>query len=91
MMECIIISQSAFVVVISADFGLARKYGVPNKPMTPGVVTLWWVHRQYMYMILYFYTHGTWIESLFSLLDNKIYSHIQKKIASLKLSLAGKR
>ncbi|XP_022248510.1 cyclin-dependent kinase 10-like [Limulus polyphemus] len=25
-----------------ADFGLARKYGVPLKPMTPKVVTLWY-------------------------------------------------
>jgi cyclin-dependent kinase 10 len=25
-----------------ADFGLARKYGLPLKPMTPGVVTLWY-------------------------------------------------
>ena len=28
---------------ILADFGLARKYGVPMKPMTPKVVTLWYV------------------------------------------------
>ncbi len=25
-----------------ADFGLARKYGLPLQPMTPGVVTLWY-------------------------------------------------
>lgn len=25
-----------------ADFGLARKYGLPQKPMTPTVVTLWY-------------------------------------------------
>jgi len=25
-----------------ADFGLARKYGLPLKPMTPNVVTLWY-------------------------------------------------
>lgn len=25
----------------TADFGLARAYGVPVKPMTPKVVTLW--------------------------------------------------
>lgn len=25
----------------AADFGLARAYGVPVKPMTPKVVTLW--------------------------------------------------
>lgn len=25
-----------------ADFGLARKYGIPIKPMTPQVVTLWY-------------------------------------------------
>ncbi len=25
-----------------ADFGLARKYGIPNTPMTPNVVTLWY-------------------------------------------------
>ncbi|XP_012891111.1 PREDICTED: cyclin-dependent kinase 10 [Dipodomys ordii] len=28
--------------VKTADFGLARAYGVPVKPMTPKVVTLWW-------------------------------------------------
>ena len=26
----------------AADFGLARKYGVPMKPLTPRVVTLWY-------------------------------------------------
>ena len=29
------------VPCFSADFGLARKYEVPLKPMTPCVVTLW--------------------------------------------------
>lgn len=28
--------------ISSADFGLARRYGLPLKPMTPGVVTLWY-------------------------------------------------
>jgi len=28
--------------VISADFGLAKMYGVPLRPMTPKVVTLWY-------------------------------------------------
>lgn len=27
----------------TADFGLARMYGIPQQPMTPRVVTLWWV------------------------------------------------
>lgn len=27
--------------VCPADFGLARAYGIPLKPMTPKVVTLW--------------------------------------------------
>lgn len=26
---------------VEADFGLARTYGMPPKPMTPKVVTLW--------------------------------------------------
>lgn len=26
---------------VTADFGLARAYGIPEKPMTPKVVTLW--------------------------------------------------
>lgn len=26
---------------VAADFGLARTYGMPPKPMTPKVVTLW--------------------------------------------------
>ena len=30
------------VGVRSADFGLAKMYGVPLRPMTPKVVTLWW-------------------------------------------------
>lgn len=29
------------ILILSADFGLARKYGLPQKPMTPTVVTLW--------------------------------------------------
>jgi len=29
--------------VVKADFGLARKIEMPPKPMTPVVVTLWWV------------------------------------------------
>jgi len=29
------------VGVRSADFGLAKMYGVPLRPMTPKVVTLW--------------------------------------------------
>lgn len=31
------------ILLSSADFGLARMYGIPQKPMTPRVVTLWWV------------------------------------------------
>ena len=30
--------------VSAADFGLAKMYGVPLRPMTPKVVTLWLVH-----------------------------------------------
>jgi len=30
------------IYLILADFGLARKYGLPLQPMTPGVVTLWY-------------------------------------------------
>jgi len=30
--------------VSAADFGLAKMYGVPLRPMTPKVVTLWSVH-----------------------------------------------
>lgn len=30
------------VVIVTADFGLARRYALPLKPMTPGVVTLWY-------------------------------------------------
>lgn len=30
-------------LLYSADFGLARMYGIPQQPMTPRVVTLWWV------------------------------------------------
>jgi len=29
------------VCVCAADFGLAKMYGVPLRPMTPKVVTLW--------------------------------------------------
>ena len=29
---------------ISADFGLARKYGIPMEPMTPEVVSLWYAN-----------------------------------------------
>lgn len=31
-----------FVFFLSADFGLARAFGYPYKPMTPVVVTLWY-------------------------------------------------
>lgn len=31
------------ILLSAADFGLARMYGIPQKPMTPRVVTLWWV------------------------------------------------
>lgn len=29
-------------LIVSADFGLARYFGIPPKPMTPHVVTLWY-------------------------------------------------
>ena len=29
------------LLMFAADFGLARKYEIPAKPMTPKVVTLW--------------------------------------------------
>ena len=32
-----------YMVIITADFGLARRYGLPMKAMTPKVVTLWYV------------------------------------------------
>jgi len=31
----------SYVYVCLADFGLAKMYGVPLRPMTPKVVTLW--------------------------------------------------
>lgn len=31
-----------FLSLYTADFGLARKFGIPKKPLTPNVVTLWY-------------------------------------------------
>jgi cyclin-dependent kinase 10 len=36
------IMMNEFIFNYAADFGLARKYGLPLQPMTPGVVTLWY-------------------------------------------------
>ena len=38
---CIKIAVDLIYQHLSADFGLAKKFGIPMKPMTPKVVTLW--------------------------------------------------
>lgn len=40
-MGCAAVLMRLFL--FAADFGLARMYGIPQQPMTPRVVTLWWV------------------------------------------------
>lgn len=48
-----------FIVLFSADFGLARFFNVPTDPMTPKVVTLWYRAPE---LILHSSTYSTAVD-----------------------------